>query len=126
MDPFSLFALEESSKTKQLDTITSETSNQQQTFDKLGLSSIFNRQQSIDIPKSNEENVSNSNTIVEAKKKYPINNEEEDTFQYLTGEQKVMNIVDSFIILSPTNNLPGMLFMSNYRIVFIPAQDTHL
>lgn len=42
-----------------------------------------------------------------------------------TGEQKLMNLKDAYIQLSPGRLIPGTLFMTNYRMAFVPP-PSHL
>lgn len=48
-------------------------------------------------------------------------NEEDSMLRFLTGEQKIMSILDSFISLATGDVVSGTLFMTNYRLVFIPS-----
>lgn len=43
----------------------------------------------------------------------------------LTGEQKLMSLQDAYAQLVPGRLIPGVLFMTNYRMAFIPS-PTHL
>ena len=45
--------------------------------------------------------------------------------KFITGEQKLMNINDARIQLAPGRLIPGVLMMTSYRVVFVPA-PTHL
>lgn len=45
-----------------------------------------------------------------------------DNFQFMSGESKVMNMNNSSIQLIPSmRHINGVLYMTNYRIVFIPS-----
>ena len=48
-----------------------------------------------------------------------------DEIPLLTGEQKLMSLKDAYIQISLGRMLPGTLFMTNYRVSFIPS-PTHL
>lgn len=48
-------------------------------------------------------------------------NDDESMLRFLTGEQKIMSILDSFITLATGEVVSGTLFMTNYRLVFIPS-----
>ena len=47
--------------------------------------------------------------------------EEEILLKSLSGEQKIMSILDTFITVATGEVLSGALFMTNYRLVFIPS-----
>ena len=47
--------------------------------------------------------------------------DEENMLRYLTGEQKIMSILDSFVTTATGEVVSGTLFMTNYRLVFIPS-----
>lgn len=46
---------------------------------------------------------------------------DEGILRYLSGEYRVMNILDSFLVIATGEVLSGVLFMTNYRLVFIPS-----
>lgn len=50
----------------------------------------------------------------------PVTPADEVTIKFLTGEQKIMSLVDASIQTAPGQFLTGTLFMTNFRIVFIP------
>lgn len=45
----------------------------------------------------------------------------EDSLHYLTGEQRTLSILDSLMLIPTGENLQGILFMTNYRLIFIPT-----
>lgn len=47
--------------------------------------------------------------------------EDDSPLRFLSGEQKVMSILDSFITVATGEIISGTLFMTNYRLVFIPS-----
>ena len=50
--------------------------------------------------------------------------EEEDSdvkIRLLTGEQRVMSIIDAFLQTSQGKFTPGTLYMTNYRVSFVPS-----
>ena len=55
----------------------------------------------------------------------PVATEEEDDsdvkIQLLTGEQRVMSIIDAFVQTSQGKFTSGTLYMTNYRVAFIPS-----
>eukprot|EP01038_Epipyxis_sp_PR26KG_P008525 gene8525-11523_t len=49
-----------------------------------------------------------------------ISSNDDIPFRYLTGEHKVMNLPDSFLLINQTSHIPGIIFMTNYRLAFVP------
>lgn len=49
--------------------------------------------------------------------------EQDGAFRYMTGERKIISMVDVYLQLSPRDHLPGILFMTNYRVVFLVGND---
>ena len=45
----------------------------------------------------------------------------DDDIPLLSGEQKLMSLKDAYIQVSPGRLLPGTLFMTNYRVAFVPS-----
>lgn len=44
-----------------------------------------------------------------------------DDFPFLTGELKVMSLNDAYAQIGPGRLVPGVLFMTNYRVAFLPS-----
>ena len=51
---------------------------------------------------------------------------DEDILDFLTGEQKIMSIPDAYLFAPTGSYVQGILFMTNYRLAFIPPPaDLH-
>lgn len=46
-----------------------------------------------------------------------------DNFPFLSGEMKVMSMINSAVHVIPIGGISGVLYMTNYRIAFLPSEE---
>ena len=79
-------------------------------------------QQSTKAPLSEQQGQGVADSLVDA---LPTAHVSCDDIPLLSGEQKLMNLKDAYIQLSPGRLVPGTLFMTNFRVAFVPP-PSHL